>query len=389
MRGTKTNEVDYINNCTIEHLYNSDFGNGKFFYVVFDDTETTDIKLSQKIKMRIVFKPSKNDIEGLKIIKTNNDNIEEEIHFSQLNIQQLKSFLQFITQYDLNTIAERKLKLADNSFDIIDDDTKKKITTLFKGNEGEELIKNLLENEVVTSQDIINTAYRKTQLSIFDKLLTDEKYLQQYKKEEKEISTLISEFESKVQKTIDEKSKDEIAWQYFFNKNPWIFGYGLDYRFERILQKEFSASDTDAAGKGQVNADYLIGDNNFTTFVELKKPDTDIFDKNLNRSGSWKLSKDLTYSVSQILEQKASGEIKIETNRKLTTDKNEYLTQHSYDSKCVLIIGNLEKEIVSFLEPQKDIMKKTFELFRRNSKNIDIITYDELYQRAYYICNKK
>jgi hypothetical protein len=336
--------------------------------------------------MRIVFKPSKNDIEGLKIIKTNNDNIEEEIHFSQLNIQQLKSFLQFITQYDLSTIAERKLKLADNSFDIIDDETKKKITTFFKGNEGEELIKNLLENEVVTSQDIINTAYRKNQLNIFDKLLTDEKYLQQYKKE---ISTLISEFESKVQKTIDEKSKDEIAWQYFFNKNPWIFGYGLDYRFERILQKEFSASDTDAAGKGQVNADYLIGDNNFTTFVELKKPDTDIFDKNLNRSGSWKLSKDLTYSVSQILEQKASGEIKIETNRKLTTDKNEYLTQHSYDSKCVLIIGNLEKEIVSFPEPQKDIMKKTFELFRRNSKNIDIITYDELYQRAYYICNKK
>ncbi|MCB6229675.1 DUF4263 domain-containing protein [Flavobacterium psychrophilum] len=385
----KTNEVDYINNCTIEHLYNSDFGNGKFFYVVFDDNDTTDIKLSKKIKMRIVFKPSKNDIEGLKIIKTNNDNIEEEIHFSQLNIQQLKSFLQFITQYDLNTIAERKLKLADDTFDIIDDETKKKITTLFKGNEGEELIKNLLENEVVTSQDIINTAYRKTQLNIFDKLLTDEKYLQQYKKEEKEISTLISEFETKHQKTIDEKSKDEIAWQYFFNKNPWIFGYGLDYRFEKILQKEFSASDTDASGKGQVNTDFLIGDNNFTTFVEIKKPDTDIFDNKINRSGSWRLSKELTYAVSQILEQKTRGQIKTETTRNLPLSDGSYLKQHSYDSKCVLIFGNLEQEIKHCNDTEIDIMKKTFELYRRNSKNIDIITYDELYNRAFYICNKK
>lgn len=385
----KTNEVEYINKCTIEHLYNSDFGNGKFFYVVFDDNETTDIKLSKKIKMRIVFKPSKNDIEGLKIIKTNNDNIEEEIHFSQLNIQQLKSFLQFITQYDLNTIAERKLKLADNSFDIIDDETKKKITTLFKGNEGEELIKNLLENEVVTSQDIINTAYRKTQLNIFYKLLNEENYLQQYKKEEKEISTLISEFETKHQKTIDEKSKDEIAWQYFFDKNPWIFGYGLDYRFERILQKEFSASDTDASGKGQVNTDFLIGDNNFTTFVEIKKPDTDIFDNKKNRSGSWRLSKELTYAVSQILEQKTRGQIKIEASRNLPLSDGNYLKQHSYDSKCVLIFGNLEQEIKDCNETEIDIMKKTFELYRRNSKNIDIITYDELYNRAFYICNKK
>ena len=34
-------------------------------------------------------------------------------------------------------------------------------------------------------------------------------------------------------------------------------------------------------------------------------------------------------------------------------------------------------------------MKKIFELYRRNSKNIDIITFDELYNSAFYICNKK
>jgi hypothetical protein len=251
------------------------------------------------------------------------------------------------------------------------------------------MIQQLLNNDIVTSQDIINTGYRKNQLKIFDRLLKEENYLQEYKIEENNITNLISEFETKYQKTIDEKSKDEIAWQYFFNKNPWIFGYGLDYRFERILQKEFSASDTDASGKGQVNTDFLIGDNNFTTFVEIKKPDNEIFDNKLNRSGSWRLSKELTYAVSQILEQKTRGQIKIETARNLPLSDGSYLKQHSYDSKCVLIFGNLEQEIKDCSEVEIDIMKKTFELYRRNSKNIDIITYDELYQRAYYICNKK
>ncbi|WP_081314141.1 Shedu immune nuclease family protein [Flavobacterium psychrophilum] len=276
-----------------------------------------------------------------------------------------------------------------NSLDILDDVSKKKIATLLSGEEGAKTIQSLLDNGTITSEDIVNTGYRKAQLKIFDRLLKEEHYLQEYKIEESNITNLISEFETKIQKTIDEKTKDEIAWQYFFNKNPWIFGYGLDYRFEKILQKEFSASDTDASGKGQVNTDFLIGDNNFTTFVEIKKPDTEIFDNKINRSGSWRLSKELTYAVSQILEQKTRGQIKIETTRNLPLSDGSYLKQHSYDSKCVLIFGNLEQEIKHCNDTEIDIMKKTFELYRRNSKNIDIITYDELYNRAFYICNKK
>lgn len=384
-----------LNKYNIEQLYNhpidsTNLEKGRFFKVLFNAEESAvNIQLSTQIYMQIVFLPNKDNIESLEIIKLKNGKREERVLFSKFNFQQLELFLQFIKDIDLSTISDRRLKLADNSLDILDNISKKKIATLFKGNVGEELIKTLLEDEIVTSQDIINTAYRKNQLKIFDRLLKEKTYLQEYKIEESKISILISEFETKLQKTIDEKSKDEIAWQYFFNKNPWIFGYGLDYRFENILQKEFSASDTDAVGRGQVNADFLIGDNNFTTFVELKTPNTDIFDNKINRSGSWKLSKDLTYAVSQILEQKASGQIKIEITRNLTTDKNEYLEQHSYDSKCVLIFGDLENEIKDCLKPQKDIMKKTFELYRRNSKNIDIITYDELYNRAFYICNKK
>jgi hypothetical protein len=336
-----------------------------------------------------VFYPSKDDIESLEIIKVKNGNNAERILFSKFNFQQLELFLQFLKDVDLSSISDKKLKLSDNSLDILDEKTKKQIATLLSGKQGAETIQSLLDDGAITSDDIVNTGYRKAQLKIFDKLLNEEGFLQEYKTIEKAISNLISDFETKHQNTISEKSKDEITWQYFFNKNPWIFGYGLDYRFQNILQKEFSASDTDASGKGQVNTDFLIGDNNFTTFVEIKKPNTDIFDNKINRSGSWRLSKELTYAVSQILEQKTRGEFKIEGTKNLTLSDNSYLKQHSYDSKCILIFGNLEKEILNCSEPEKDIMKKTFELYRRNSKNIEILTFDELYERAKYICEMK
>lgn len=376
-RTSRPNSTEIIDNYKLEQLYNHEIENGRFFKIVFANDEETEIQLASKTFMQIKYLPSRNDIEGLDIIKIVNGKESQKVSFSKFNFAQLELFLNFIHDIDLSTVAERRLKLADNSLDILDEETKKKISTLLQGNEGAEVIQELLDNDVVTSQDIVNTGYRKNQLKIFERLLNEKDSLQQYKLNEKDLSI---------------NTKDEIAWQHFFNKNPWIFGYGLDYRYQSILQKEFSASNTDAAGKGQVNADFLIGDNYFTTFVELKTPDTDLFvntGSGQNRSGSWCLSTKLIYAVSQILEQKAVGQIKLETEP--YNSLGEKITQKGYDSKCILVVGNLNKEVEESQDSSqiKEIKRKTFELFRRDSRNIEIITYDELYLRAYHICYKK
>ena len=179
-------------------------------------------------------------------------------------------------------------------------------------------------------------------------------------------------------------TKDETAWQHFFMKNQWIFGYGLDYKFQGVLQKEFHASDTNAAGKNGVIADFLLGDKRFTTFVELKLPETDLFESSQNRANSWRLSTKLIDACSQILEQKASGILKIETAKDLYDDSGEEIIQHSYDSKTILLIGNW-MQIHDDKSQTKKIKEKTFELFRRDSRNIEILTYDELYERAEFI----
>lgn len=369
-RTDRKSSAEIIDNYKIEHLYSNEFENGRFFKIVFQDEHSANVQLSSKTYMQVLFKPSRNDIDSIEIKKLISSVEKEKVSFSKFNLQQLRSFLSFIDEVDLQTIAERKLKLSDNSLDILDEDTKKKIATLLMGNEGADLIQNLLDNDVVTSQDIVNTGYRKAQLEIFRKLL-EEDFIEEYK-----------------QTIGKKKSKDEIVWQYFFNSNQWIFGYGLDYKFQGILQKEFSASDTDASGKEQVNADFLIGDNNFTTFVELKLPETPLYGKSKNRSNAWSLSNDLIDGVSQILEQKASGQLKLATN---PFDKEgEPINQKSYDSKTILIIGNLKKEVDKSSDSTKvkEIKKKTFELFRRDSRNVEILTYDELYKRTKHITLK-
>jgi hypothetical protein len=365
----KATEDDVIQNSKLEHLYNHDFGSGRFFQVVFAEDNETHVKLAPRTLMKVVYIREKDDIEGIEIIKEVSGTEKQRIKFSKFDFKQLKSFLSFINSIDLATINDRRIVLADNSFDILDDETKKKIGTLLSGSDGGSLVKDLLDDGLITNQDLVNTGYRKKQLGIFRRLLTEKEFLQEYKDEIGKNNT-----------------KDETAWQHYFNENEWIFGYGLDYRFQGILQKEFRASDSDASGSDTVIGDFLIGDNRFTTFVELKLPTTDLFGKEKNRSGAWRLSNPFIDSVSQILEQKASGTIKIENTKELFDENGDLIEQKSYDSKTILIIGNWDELDNSDDNAQiKKIKRKTFELYRRDSRNIEVVTYDELYERAKFI----
>lgn len=229
-----------------------------------------------------------------------------------------------------------------------------------------EIIETLINEGAITSKDIVNTSFRKRGLQIFKQLFDNDNYWKTYATENH----------------ISDKSEEKV-WQYFFEKNEWIFGYGLDYRFKTILQREPHVSDAGLDGSNTVIADYLLGDKKFTTFVELKKPSTKLFGNRKNRSNSWTLSNDVVESVSQILEQKASGLIKLDKPQ-FDTSGNP-ITQKAYDSKVVLILGHWKQLEESSTPLESEIKKKTFELFRADSRNIEILTYDELYDRAKYI----
>lgn len=51
-----------------------------------------------------------------------------------------------------------------------------------------------------------------------------------------------------------------------------------------------------------------------------------------------------------------------------------------------MIIGNIQNELLIIVgEYNQELAEDTFELFRRNNRNIEIITYDELFERAKFI----
>ncbi len=359
-------EDEVIKGSKLGYLYNHEFEDGRFFQVVFEDESEIVIKVATRTMLKIVYIKNKDDIEGLEIVKLVDGTEKQRVKLNKFNLQQLRSFLKFISDLDLKGITDRRIKLETDLG--LDDETIRRIKTLLSGEDGGLIIKQLIDEGIVTNEDIVNTGYRKKEIAVFRKLLEEPNFWVEYR-----IAEGITD------------NKEEKVWQYYFKKNSWIFGYGLDYRYKGILQDEFFASGTDADGSNTVITDFLLADKRFTTFVEIKKPSTSLFKAGINRSKSWKLSNELIESVSQILEQKASGQIKIE-NEELFTEDGVLITQKAFDSKVILLIGNLDIEEKRASNQREWAYKlRTFELYRRDSRNIEIITYDELYERAKYI----
>jgi hypothetical protein len=173
----------------------------------------------------------------------------------------------------------------------------------------------------------------------------------------------------------------ESDWQRFFERNEWIFGYGLTYKYIEILQREAHVSRTDLNGSNDVITDFLLSDSRFTKIVELKTPKTALFENRRNRADSWRLSTALTDAVSQILAQKANWEIEGDGNN--YTTEGDLVTEHAYDVECILIIGDHSN--IDGSQREKLMKSKTLELYRRNLRSIEILTYDELFERAKYI----
>jgi hypothetical protein len=229
------------------------------------------------------------------------------------------------------------------------------------------LIAELLKTDLIGSRDIVNLGYRKKQLILFQELMEKPETFVAYQKEH-EIRA----------------DQPEAVWQDFFTRNEWIFGYGLDYRFQGILQEQFHASEAGADGSDVTITDYLLGDRRFTTFVEIKTPQTPLFASSRNRARTWRLSPALLDGVSQILEHKASGLLRFERGG-FFDEGGMRITQRPYDPKVVLIVGHWDELKTCANDREQQTKQRTLELFRRDSRNIEIITYDELFERARFI----
>jgi Domain of unknown function (DUF4263) len=98
----------------------------------------------------------------------------------------------------------------------------------------------------------------------------------------------------------------EIQWQDFFEREQWVFGYGLDYRVMRQFDREMAVGSGGTSNIDKPMIDFLMTFTDYTVLVEIKKPDTPIFKaRRGGRAGTWEFSSQFISAVSQIVEQKA------------------------------------------------------------------------------------
>lgn len=339
---------------------------------VFGEQESCEVV---RVKGEFILRCSPTGRDQIKVIVHENDNNkigfvlqkfrgdtgnpikETSFSFYDNEFHELLEFLNLVRFIDLSDTSNFKLSLSNLREKVLVDKSDKELLDSLSSLHGDDRV-NFLEKmreSALTRQDLDILSGRKAGLALF------------------------------YQKLYVEQDWDEPKWQKFFTKNTWIFGYGLDYRFLSILQKEAAVSSVDVDGKNTVNSDFLMGSTDFTVLVELKRPDTKLFETSKNRSHSWRLSQFLVHAVSQILAQKAAWEIK---SSQINYDENgSLITQRTSDPKAILIIGR--KDEIDGNPRDFEIKEKTFELYRRDSRNVEILTYDELYERAYYIVNQE
>lgn len=189
----------------------------------------------------------------------------------------------------------------------------------------------------------------------------------------------------KFKKGLDEKVADEGKWQNFFEKNKWIFGYGLDYHILRQEQAQPHYGGDRVDGTGGQRGDYLtstMGDLSFIVLVEIKTPVAPLLQGTKEiRNGAWSLSKELTDAVSQIEANIATWE-KDGSRQDDNKDRFEADNVFTVKPKGIIVIGALSQ-----LDTRSK--RETFQRFRKSIHGIDILTFDELYERAKFIVGHK
>lgn len=187
---------------------------------------------------------------------------------------------------------------------------------------------------------------------------------------------------------------DESVWQHFLIKNNWLLGLNIDIKFIEDFIDEAKVGIEDTTGSGSPIVDF-IGLSNYTVLVELKTAKTKIFKDEKkpgdgSRANTWAFSSDFINGISQSLAQKTDWDKNAKQKDLIkdgfVVDQEIYRT---LDPKTIFLIGNRKSEFPHNKNVDNNLKSETFERFRRDSRNIDIITFDELFERAYHLVFSK
>ena len=362
-----SDDVEYLANYKPDTLYVHPAKDGKGAYAtLLDENEVQlgEIEVTDRSRLAIsaFYVNDKENFNSFKVTKlkfhkTHGWQLDGEVRVNHFQLARMKEFVSIISSLNLKDASKTKINLGNAHIDVL--------RAIINTDKGAELLKKLAESPEL-SEDIFALAHKKSELEIFRKLLLEYgAFKDTYTREH----------------GLKDTGEEEI-WQHFFERNQWIFGHGLNYLFLHKVGKKLESTTTGHTyAKSGNRVDALMRTKAVISqyvLIEIKKPSSNLLQKNEYRSGCWTASTELTDAVGQIQKtvfdficnQAPKDQLSDEHGKK-TGDVIFKIQPRSY-----LIIGNLSE--------LKDYDEKftCFQLFRNSLISPEILTYDELYERA-------
>lgn len=182
------------------------------------------------------------------------------------------------------------------------------------------------------------------------------------------IKNLLKEWEE------NKYNPEEFFWQTFFENNNQILSQIFASPFI-FIEGQFFCGGKKGSNIGGIEADFVFKNEltQNTAFIEIKTPKIELVQKSLylgisdeDNNAIYSISPKLTGGVNEVLNQK-----NIFIQKKDSLEESE--KQH-FNFKCIVIAGTMS-----------DLSKgqiKSFELYRSSLSGVEIVTYDELFNKT-------
>lgn len=167
----------------------------------------------------------------------------------------------------------------------------------------------------------------------------------------------------------NQKNDDEAFWQLTFREHAYAIAQVFAVPLVFIKEAAYVGGMT-IDRKNAKLVDYLVSfdSSQEAALVEIKTPATRLLGPKYR--GTYRPSPELSGAVMQALDYRRTLITKLES---LLTGTD--VKVHAVAPRCVVVVGNGVIELNS--EPKRT----AFELFRRNSRDVEIVTYDEFFKK--------
>ncbi|MBW2119734.1 MAG: DUF4263 domain-containing protein, partial [Deltaproteobacteria bacterium] len=164
---------------------------------------------------------------------------------------------------------------------------------------------------------------------------------------------------------------DEEFWQGLLSSQAFVLEQLFHVPIVIVASKAYVGGKL-IDNKGGKIVDFLVKNKITDTLaiIEIKTPVMNLLGA-IYRNGIYNISKDLSGAVQQVLTYRDS--LSRERDRLLNGDN---LRAEVLDPNCIVLIGHARKQLKS------SEMKKSFALYRRQLKDVEIVTYDEMFYRT-------